>query len=555
VFTFPVGVPGLPNGRNAIDAISAGFDYTCAIVRQWVKCWGLNDHGQLGNGTTISSYVPVDVVGIPSGSLGIYAGGQHICALTWVPGGGPNRDVRCWGDNRYGQLGDGSTVDSSVPVKVAGISSDAFASGVAVGGAHTCASTDNGVVCWGRNVDGQLGDGTTIDSRSPVMVSGIAGYAPIDAAPFGDHTCALTGGFGVKCWGKNDFGQLGDGTTISSSVPVDVDLRIHPKIGLWSSVPSGTIDQGTTVRFTATVRPLDPSGVRPVVRFVISRQDEDGTWRSAGSRDVTADATGRARLRWGFVTPGPRRVVARVLPDTAYAASPRSLPVNYTVRPEPTLPVEVAMPTWWSHRGDRVSVTARTRPGARCTLSLQWVNSGASGPIPTEPATIGTRTANAEGIARWGWTVNAPRDNDEAWVTVTCRDGDLSGDGVTAFWVVPSGFEPSATLPPELLGTWVLGPSKDRDTFVIGPCSLGERCGSLIEADQPGCRYPLVFHRNSAPGDFILDAREDDTAGCDERWGLGLHFVPTAEGTVRLYTRDGTNVILHRVGPAPTTVP
>jgi len=235
----------------------------------------------------------------------------------------------------------------------------------------------------------------------------------------------------------------------------------------------------------------------------------------------------------------------------------------------PTLDVKVTVPTWWLHRDDRVSVTARTRPGVPCTLSLQWVNSGASGPIPTEPATIGTRTANAEGIARWGWTVNPPHDNDEAWVTVTCRDGDLSGDGFTAFWVVPSGFEPSANLPPELLGTWVLewaiqGPGQagcfPREpcpsvTFVIGPCSLGERCGSLIEADQPGCRYPLVFHRNSAPGDFILNAREDDTAGCDEGWGTGLHFVPTAEGTVGLFTRDGTNVILHRVGPASTTVP
>jgi hypothetical protein len=90
-------------------------------------------------------------------------------------------------------------------------------------------------------------------------------------------------------------------------------------------------------------------------------------------------------------------------------------------------------------------------------------------------------------------------------------------------------------------------------TFVLSPCSLGERCGTLIDADQPACRFPLVFGTVDARnGDFVLDAGQDDIAGCDERWGQGLHFVPTADGTAKLWTADGLNVILYRVESFPT---
>ena len=144
----------------------------------------------------------------------IDAGGDHTCALT--AGGG----VKCWGANRYGQLGDGTTTDSTTPVNVAGLSSGVAAIDAWV--EHTCAlTTGGGVKCWGYNEYGQLGDGTTMDSSTPVDVVELLSRVAAIAAG-GYHTCALTTGGGVKCWGQDDYGQLGLGTSIQSPTPVEV---------------------------------------------------------------------------------------------------------------------------------------------------------------------------------------------------------------------------------------------------------------------------------------------------------------------------------------------
>ncbi len=192
----------------------AAADHTCALTSAGgVKCWGANYSGQLGDGTITSRSTPVDVIDLSSGVTTIAAGASHTCAVT--SGGG----VKCWGTNYIGQLGDGTTTSSSTPVDVVGLSG---ITAVATGNDHTCALTSGGgVKCWGWNYVGELGDGTTTDSRTPVDVVGLSGGV-VALSGGGMHTCAVTGSGGVKCWGANWGGRLGDGTTRHSMIPVDV---------------------------------------------------------------------------------------------------------------------------------------------------------------------------------------------------------------------------------------------------------------------------------------------------------------------------------------------
>jgi alpha-tubulin suppressor-like RCC1 family protein len=207
-----------------VAQIGAGSAHTCALLNSGgVICWGANNDGELGNGTTTDSLVPVAVTGLDSGVTSISASGDHTCALT------SNGAVYCWGMNAYGQLGDGTSVDSSVPVPVAGLG-EGVAS-ISAGSSYTCAVLANGAgVCWGRNGDGQLGNGTTTDASAPVAVSGLgSGVASISGGV--NHTCAVSTTGSASCWGYNASGALGNGTLDSSASPV-------PVTGLSSAVAS-----------------------------------------------------------------------------------------------------------------------------------------------------------------------------------------------------------------------------------------------------------------------------------------------------------------------------
>jgi len=208
----PVPVAGASSG---VTAISTGYFFTCALDSSGaVLCWGDNVVGQLGDGTTTNRAAPTAVTGLSSGVAAISTHNYHTCALTTAGG------VQCWGDNSNGELGDGTTNNSAVPVPVAGLSSGVAA--ISAGAYHSCAlNTSGGVLCWGYNHYGQLGNGANSDSLVPVAVTGLSsGVTAIYAGEL--HTCALTSAGAVMCWGSNDSGQLGNGTTTDSAIPVPV---------------------------------------------------------------------------------------------------------------------------------------------------------------------------------------------------------------------------------------------------------------------------------------------------------------------------------------------
>ena len=208
----PVSVTGLSSG---VASIAAGQNHTCITSTAGaVNCWGRNDNGQLGNGGVANSLSPVSVTGLSSGVASIAGGTSHTCAVTTAGA------AKCWGWNIYGQLGDGTLVQRNAPVPVSGLASGVAS--ISSGVLHTCAVTTTGAAkCWGANFSGRLGNGTTVNSNIPVDVSGLtSGVAGISNGD--SHACAITTAGATKCWGYNVYGQLGNGTTTDSFVPIDV---------------------------------------------------------------------------------------------------------------------------------------------------------------------------------------------------------------------------------------------------------------------------------------------------------------------------------------------
>ena len=200
----PVAVPGLAG----VSFVAAGW-FTCALLADGrVECWGVNSSGQLGDGTVApppygGRAAPAPVTGLTNATA-VGVGGDFACALL------ADGSIECWGGDGFGQLGNGTTVadasaGSLVPVPVAGITG---ATALAVGEAYACAIlSDTTVACWGDNQAGTLGNGTTTNSSVPALVSNLRGAIAITAST--DHACALLADATVACWGLDDIGQLG----------------------------------------------------------------------------------------------------------------------------------------------------------------------------------------------------------------------------------------------------------------------------------------------------------------------------------------------------------
>lgn len=205
---------------------TSGQSYECGVTTAGAAyCLGQNGSGEIGDGTTADKFYAVAVLGgltftavsaggEPRPSIGVTrdSGVPHVCGVTTAGA------AYCWGDNSFGQLGDGTTSMRTSPVAVQGGLSFAV---VSSGGAHTCGVTTAGAAyCWGANSSGQLGGGTTTGETSPVAVLGGLTFAMVSAG--GDHTCAVTTAGAAYCWGDNSAGQLGDGTATARASPVAV---------------------------------------------------------------------------------------------------------------------------------------------------------------------------------------------------------------------------------------------------------------------------------------------------------------------------------------------
>jgi alpha-tubulin suppressor-like RCC1 family protein len=201
-------------GLSGVKAISAGFFHTLALRGDGtVWAWGWNYFGQLGDGTTIDRAAPVQVQGLTD-IVAVAGGAYHSLAL------GSDGTVWAWGWNVVGELGDGTTTDRSVPVRVRGLTG---ARAISAGGFHSLAIGPDGVVsAWGWNHYGQLGTGSATEQElNPVPVPGTSGAVSISAG--GDHSLMsrmVNGSPTVLGWGWNALGQVGDGTTVDRRTPV-----------------------------------------------------------------------------------------------------------------------------------------------------------------------------------------------------------------------------------------------------------------------------------------------------------------------------------------------
>lgn len=305
--TQPVPVTGL---SGEFRAVAAGAAHSCALsAGGTVWCWGRNLYGQLGIGSTTSSLVPVALGGPMRREVrSITSGPWHTCALS------ENGRAFCWGLNQDGQLGDGSTSSRTAPVQVAGFGRDGRA--LSAGNSHTCGLDRTGrAMCWGNNRSGRLGDGTITRRTVATPVALVPGNARMIAAGSG-HTCLLVRARRVWCWGDNQAGQLGNNSTTTSLLPRRVprfrdggvvaiaagggtDLRgfscainSNNRLQCWGSNFHGQIGDGTNI---PRLRPTPVLNLGNLIGMVFA----------GGSGDHACVTAARGRLMcWGYNTSG-----------------------------------------------------------------------------------------------------------------------------------------------------------------------------------------------------------------------------------------------------------
>lgn len=277
----PINVKLRP-GTSYARQIAVGFNFTCAIFDdQRAYCWGDNTYGTLGNGSTGKQTTPAPVLP-PTGTAfakTIASGSQHACAVF------DDNQTYCWGGQGGGRLGNNSTSKAvrRQPTQVqfpSTLPQTVFTQSLALSPEHSCAlMTDGSVYCWGKNTSGQLGDGTNQLQPTPVKVALPQGTTAVNLTVGHDHTCAILSDRNAYCWGNNASDQLGDGTGLNSNKPVKVKLptgryakaiaagESHTcailddyKIHCWGLNNNGQLGDGTTTKRLAPMPIIIPQG-------------------------------------------------------------------------------------------------------------------------------------------------------------------------------------------------------------------------------------------------------------------------------------------------------
>jgi alpha-tubulin suppressor-like RCC1 family protein len=300
----PKHIGPLPNIRAAIDdirgGVAAGATHTLtARADGTVWAWGANASGQLGNNTTTASSTPVQVTrmgAVRRGQNTVAAGGTHSLAVR------TDGTVLAWGANGNGQLGNGSTTNSSVPVQVSGLTGVVA---VAAGTSYSAALRSDGTVwTWGLNTNGQLGDNSTTQRTTPVQASGLTGAARISAG--GSHMLAVRTDGTAWSWGANGGGRLGLGDTTQRNVPTQITtltgvggvaagadhslaVRTDRTVASWGGNGNGQLGLGDTTQRTSPTTVAGLTGVAAV---------------SAGSSDSFSLRTNGTAAGWGINASG-----------------------------------------------------------------------------------------------------------------------------------------------------------------------------------------------------------------------------------------------------------
>jgi alpha-tubulin suppressor-like RCC1 family protein len=415
--TVPVAVDtsGVLAGKTLTHISTGDFD-TCALDSAGAAfCWGYNAEGELGDGSTTDSRVPVavDTGGALAGKTltQISAGGGVACVLDSASA------AYCWGIGG-GVLGDGSTTDSSVPVAVdtTGALAGKTLTQISAGYFTVCALDSAGAAyCWGSNRDGGLGDGSTTDSSVPVAVDAsgaLAGKTLTQISAGADNACALDRGGAAYCWGYNDLGSLGDGSTSDSTVPVAVDT-------------SGAL-AGQTL-----------------------------TQVAAGDYDVCAVDSGGAPYCWGENTGGELGDDSTASSDVPVLAGPQA-PTDVTA-----VPGDAAATVSWTRPasldgGTLTGYTATAAPGsAACTTTgattctLTGLTDGVTYTVTVEAnTTAGDSGASIPATVTPGHATGRPAFTSPA--AVTAAYGARLAFTITAAGTPPPRITHTGPLPPGL---------------------------------------------------------------------------------------------------------